>query len=181
MRRLLQVLQRQLQMCVVPDRSHLPRLAPSTQAAPRDPERQQPRSKTALIYRSALQAARVRDLQSLSHAKQRSHESGCPSGSLPSQLEEDCPRQRSNPSNLFLQFFGSTIGRPSPSMRRPVDVNAHFRFLLSVSLFRFSKAASVAILPSALFCERCSLGARCLFSFQSKPSYYSFLDHFMSS
>ena len=40
---------------------------------------------------------------------------------------------------------------PTPSMRRPVDVKAHFRFLLSVSLFQFSQAASVAILPSALF------------------------------
>jgi hypothetical protein len=47
-------------------------------------------------------------------------------------------------------------------MRRPVDVKAHFRFLLSVSLFPFSQAASVAILPSALFGERffarCKLG-----------------------
>src|SRR6202790_3328993 len=51
-------------------------------------------------------------------------------------------------------------------MRRPVDVNAHFRFLLFVSLFRFSQAASVAILPSALFCERYSLGASWVFSFQ---------------
>src|ERR1700732_4773849 len=50
-------------------------------------------------------------------------------------------------------------------MRRPVDVKAHFRFLLSVSLFPFSQAASVAILPSALFCERYSLGARWVFSF----------------
>ena len=40
---------------------------------------------------------------------------------------------------------------PSPSMRRPVDVKAHFCFFLSVSLFPFSQAASVAILPSALF------------------------------
>jgi hypothetical protein len=38
--------------------------------------------------------------------------------------------------------------------------------LLSVSLFPFSQAASVAILPSALFCERYSLGARWVFSFQ---------------
>jgi len=44
-------------------------------------------------------------------------------------------------------------------MRRPVDVKAHFRFLPSLSLFPFSRAASVAILPSALFCERYSLGA----------------------
>src|ERR1700693_4445293 len=51
-------------------------------------------------------------------------------------------------------------------MRRPVDVNAHFRFLLSVSRFRFSQAASVAILPSALFVERLSLGASWVFSFQ---------------
>src|SRR6202790_4277827 len=51
-------------------------------------------------------------------------------------------------------------------MRRPVDVNAHFRFLLFVSVFRFSQAASVAILPSALFCERYSLGASWVFSFQ---------------
>jgi hypothetical protein len=36
-------------------------------------------------------------------------------------------------------------------MRRPVDVKAQFLFLLSVSLFLFSQAASVAILPSALF------------------------------
>jgi hypothetical protein len=50
-------------------------------------------------------------------------------------------------------------------MRRPVDVKAHFRFLLSVTLFSFSQAASVAILPSALFCERYSLGARWVFSF----------------
>jgi hypothetical protein len=42
----------------------------------------------------------------------------------------------------------------SPSMRKPVDVKAHFCFLLSMSLFPFSQAASVAILPSALFCER---------------------------
>jgi hypothetical protein len=39
------------------------------------------------------------------------------------------------------------------------DVKAHFRFLLSVSLFLFSQAASVAILPSALFGER--FFARC--------------------
>ena len=51
-------------------------------------------------------------------------------------------------------------------MRRPVDVKAHFRFLPSLSLFPFSQAASVAILPSALFCERYSLGARWVFSFQ---------------
>jgi hypothetical protein len=58
------------------------------------------------------------------------------------------------------------ILRPSPSMRRPVDVKAHFLFLLSVGLFLLSQAASVAILPSALFCERSSLGASWVFSFQ---------------
>ena len=42
-----------------------------------------------------------------------------------------------------------------------------FTFFLSVSLFPFSQAASVAILPSALFGERYSLGARWVFSFQS--------------
>jgi len=51
-------------------------------------------------------------------------------------------------------------------MRRPVDVKAHFHFLLSVSLFPFSRAASVAILPSALFFERFSLGASWASSFQ---------------
>jgi hypothetical protein len=39
-------------------------------------------------------------------------------------------------------------------------------FVLSVSLFLFSRAASVAILPSALFCERWSLGASWAYSFQ---------------
>src|SRR5258708_34565511 len=62
-------------------------------------------------------------------------------------------------------LFLATSGL-SPSMRRPVDVKAHFRFLLYMSLFPFSQAASVAILPSALFCERDSLGARWVFSFQ---------------
>jgi hypothetical protein len=45
----------------------------------------------------------------------------------------------------------SQMSRSTPSMRRPVDVKAHFCFLLSVSLFPVSQAASVAILPSALF------------------------------
>jgi hypothetical protein len=39
-------------------------------------------------------------------------------------------------------------------------------FFLSVSLFPFSQAAPVAILPFALFGERYSLGARWVFSFQ---------------
>src|SRR5258708_23864165 len=56
--------------------------------------------------------------------------------------------------------------RLTPSMRRPVDVKAYFAFFFSVSLLPFSQAASVAILPSALFCERYSLGARWVFSFQ---------------
>jgi len=54
----------------------------------------------------------------------------------------------------------------SPSMRRPVDVKAHFHFFLTVSLFPFSQAASVAILASALFCERYSLGASWVYLIQ---------------
>jgi hypothetical protein len=53
-----------------------------------------------------------------------------------------------------------------PSLTRPVDVQAHFLFLLSLNLFPFSQAAPVAILPSALFGERYSLGARWVFSLQ---------------
>ncbi len=37
--------------------------------------------------------------------------------------------------------LGLSSSRISPSMRRPVDVKAHFRVLLSVSLFLFSQAA----------------------------------------
>jgi hypothetical protein len=51
-----------------------------------------------------------------------------------------------------------------PFLRRPVDVKTHFRFLLSVNLFPFSQAASVATLPSALLCERFSLRASWVFS-----------------
>src|ERR1700722_14651001 len=40
---------------------------------------------------------------------------------------------------------------PSPSMRRPVYVKAHFDFLLPSNQFLLSQAAPVAILPSALF------------------------------
>src|SRR5258706_13987655 len=47
---------------------------------------------------------------------------------------------------------------PSPSMRRPVSVKSVFHFHIR-GFFRLSRAASVAILPSALFCER--LFARC--------------------
>jgi len=56
--------------------------------------------------------------------------------------------------------------RLSPSMRRPVDVKAHFHLLLFVNQFPFSQAASVAILLSALFFERYSFGARWVFSSQ---------------
>ena len=38
--------------------------------------------------------------------------------------------------------------------------------LLKGSLLAFSRAASVAFLPSALFCERFSLGASWAYSFQ---------------
>ena len=65
------------------------------------------------------------------------------------------------PNGTHWPDFGLT-----PSMRRPVDVKAYFAFFFSVSLLPFSQAASVAILPSALFCERYSLGARWVFSFQ---------------
>ena len=53
--------------------------------------------------------------------------------------------------------FPTELRSLSPSMRRPIDVKAHFPFLLSVSLFPFSQAASVAIFPSALFCEQFSV------------------------
>jgi len=59
-----------------------------------------------------------------------------------------------------------TYCRLTPSMRRPVDVKAHFHSFLSVTLSLFSQAASVAILPSALFGERYLLGASWVFSFQ---------------
>jgi hypothetical protein len=55
----------------------------------------------------------------------------------------------------------------SPSMRRPVSVKV-FSFL-SEFLFLglcLSQAASVATLPSALFCERFWLGASWVFSIQ---------------
>jgi hypothetical protein len=65
-------------------------------------------------------------------------------------------------------------------MRRPVDVKAHFHFLLSVSLFPFSQAASVAILPSALFCERYSLGASWVFSFSRRCYLISVLSAHLS-
>jgi hypothetical protein len=68
-----------------------------------------------------------------------------------------------------LQYF--TV-KQSPSMRRPVSVKSVFLFL-SVFLFppwwgflRLSRAAPVAILPSALFFERFSLGASWAYSFQ---------------
>jgi hypothetical protein len=65
----------------------------------------------------------------------------------------------------------------SPSMRRPVSVKTFLSsflfFSLSASfisssskLFPFSQAASVATLPSALFGERFSLGARWVYLIQ---------------
>src|SRR3984885_9152516 len=58
----------------------------------------------------------------------------------------------------------------SPSMRRPVDVNAHFDFLLPSNQFLLSQAAPVAILPSALFVSDirsvqggCSRFSRCCY------------------
>jgi Domain of unknown function (DUF4185) len=80
-------------------------------------------------------------------------------------------RMATDMSIYFPRFVRVTLNKDlgsgeSPSMRMPVDVKARFCFLLSVSLFRFSQAASVAILPFALFGERFSLGARWVFSLQ---------------
>ena len=55
--------------------------------------------------------------------------------------------------------------RTSPSMRRPVSVKRVFPSSSCGSL-PCSQAASVATLPFALFCERCSLGASWVFSIQ---------------
>jgi hypothetical protein len=52
-----------------------------------------------------------------------------------------------------------------PSMRRPINVKRFF-FFPSVTVFPLSQAASVATLPSALLCERFSLGASGVFSIQ---------------
>jgi hypothetical protein len=59
------------------------------------------------------------------------------------------------------------------TMRRPVSVNRFLAFFLSSSffllfsrLFPLSQAASVATLPSALFVERLSLGARWVYLIQ---------------
>jgi len=82
------------------------------------------------------------------------------------ELKQKVPLRRSEPRVDWAKR--SRTSMPSPSMRRPVDVKAHVRFLffLSVSLFAFSQAAPVAILPSALCCERSLLGASGVFSFQ---------------
>src|ERR1700722_10459935 len=55
-------------------------------------------------------------------------------------------------------------------MRRPVDVKAHFDFLLPSNQFLLSQAAPVAILPSALFVSDirsvqggCSRFSRCCY------------------
>jgi hypothetical protein len=59
------------------------------------------------------------------------------------------------------------IMEPSPSMRRPVSVKSVFCFsLLGDFFFPLSRVASVAILPSALCCERFSLGASWVSSIQ---------------
>src|SRR6266478_2991443 len=54
----------------------------------------------------------------------------------------------------------------SPSMRRPVSVKSVFLFPPYKEFLCSSRAASVAILPSALFVERFSLGASWASSFQ---------------
>ena len=52
-------------------------------------------------------------------------------------------------------------------MRRPIPVKSFFCSLHDFfHFFLFSQAASVATLPSALLCERLSLGASWVFSFQ---------------
>ncbi len=60
----------------------------------------------------------------------------------------------------------SSIPCFDPFLTRAVDVQAHFHLLPSVKQLPFSQAAPVAILPSALFGERYSLGARWVFSLQ---------------
>jgi hypothetical protein len=53
----------------------------------------------------------------------------------------------------------------SPSMRRPIPAKSFFcSFRDFVDFFPFSQAASVVTLPSALLCERFSLGASWVFS-----------------
>ena len=75
---------------------------------------------------------------------------------------QDYVRVARQPGAIAITSYKPILDRvPStPSMRRPVDAKAHFHLLLSVNQFLFSQAASVAILPSALFGERYSLGAR---------------------
>jgi len=52
-------------------------------------------------------------------------------------------------------------------MRRPIPVQEFFLVFPYFGLFfPFSQAASVATLPSALLCERFSLGASGVFSMQ---------------
>src|ERR1035437_8814797 len=75
-------------------------------------------------------------------------------------------------SIVIVGWFGNRLYRhqilslvllpfPSPSMRRPVSVKPVFLFLIR-RFCRLSRAATVAILPSALFGERffarCKLG-----------------------
>jgi hypothetical protein len=59
------------------------------------------------------------------------------------------------------KFRLEALPRSVPSMRRPVSVKVVFLplFFSIVSLFAISRAASVAILQSALFSER--FAARC--------------------
>ena len=62
-------------------------------------------------------------------------------------------------------FAFGIFARPSPSMRRPVDVKAHFCFLVffnsvPIQLGRPCRHPSIRTL-----CERSSLGARWVFSF----------------
>jgi hypothetical protein len=69
--------------------------------------------------------------------------------------------------------FSSQVrtGFPSPSMRRPASVKSFLLYFLFFvvsffKLFPLSQAASVATLPSALYVERLSLGARWVYLIQ---------------
>src|SRR5713226_7959911 len=68
--------------------------------------------------------------------------------------------------SMSYSYFVPECG-PSPSMRRPIPVKSFFCcFRDFFPFFPFSQAASVATLPSALLCERFSLGASWVFSIQ---------------
>jgi len=80
-----------------------------------------------------------------------------------------CLRFKGNSTSFLIRSLRKSgnahkFSGPSPSMRRPIWVKQVLWFPLSGLLWNFS--ASAAILPSALFGERYSLGASWVFSFQ---------------